>query len=211
MTTSASADGLGARLRTIAVAALADVDALGVEGADRDVLLRAMVEARLGRFSPQAPESRSPTRRGEGWNSDSEHESDSRSDDMLTKVAARMGLDRETVELVYDYRDGELGFVASSRRVSDNKSEAARQLALIVAAGRQAAELEEWTQTSAVRRVVSDYGRLDSSNFAANIQLLDKDGACLFRGKGVSRELKVTRPGMEAAAAMVRTLAGQTT
>ena len=48
-----------------------------------------------------------------------------------------------------------------------------------------------------IREVVNEYGKFDSANFASHLAGLDKDNAVLFRGKGASREIKLTRSGIE--------------
>jgi hypothetical protein len=107
---------------------------------------------------------------------------------------------------VYDSKGSELSYVISPRKLASAKSEATRQLAQIVALGRQAAGLEEWTPSSLIREVVQEYGKFDSANFSSHVQGLDKDNAVLFRGKGASREIKVTRAGIESMADAIRAL-----
>jgi hypothetical protein len=75
-----------------------------------------------------------------------------------------------------------------------------KAIALLVAAGRQAAGMEEWTQATAIREVCRNFGVLDVANFATEVASLGD--VFLVRGKGQSREFKVTRHGYEEAGRM---------
>ena len=205
-----SSDPLTTGLRGAATAVVADVDALGVDGADRQVLLGVLLAARLGllagSIAPATDKSQAVDKPAGGGLSGGASVTalpTPAEGDLVGRIAAALKIDREIAELVYDVKDGELGYVLSSRRLAGDKSNATRQLAQIVAAGRQAAGLEEWTPASVVREIVSDYGKLDSGNFAQYINKLDKDNACLLREKGVNRQIKVTRSGMESVAEML--------
>jgi len=126
--------------------------------------------------------------------------------DVLGKIEAALKLDRDVLELVYDVRDGEPELVLAPKKLASNKAQAARQLAQLIAAARQAAGLEEWTSTGPIRRVVTEYGKLDVGNFAATIQQMDK--VAVIRGKGQQREVKITRPGMEATRDLITSMVG---
>lgn len=128
--------------------------------------------------------------------------------DVISRVSSGLKVDRDTLELVYAAQDGEPHVVISAKKIAQNKALAARQLGQLVAAARQAAGLEEWTSAATIRKVVTDYGRLDSGNFAATIQQMDN--VAVIRGKGQQREVKITRPGMEAASDLINSLAGIT-
>ncbi|MEU0499121.1 hypothetical protein [Mycobacterium sp. NPDC006124] len=195
-------------IRQAAAAALADVDALEASGDDRSILLKALLEARLPRpngFSPlplpvasvQAPPV-SP-----GAPPSTQHVE---AGDVLGHICAALKVDRDLIDLVYTLQDGEPHIVVSPKRIATNKAQATRHLAQLVAASRQAAGLEEWTSVTSIRKVVTDYGRLDSGNFASYLQNLD--GVALLRGKGQQREIKITKPGYEATGDLVRALVG---
>ena len=96
--------------------------------------------------------------------------------------------------------------VISAKKLAQNKALAARQLGQLVAAARQVVGIEEWTSVSTIRKVVTDYGRLDSGNFASTIQQMDN--VAVIRGKGQSREVKITKPGLEATADLIKGIAG---
>ena len=199
-------DAESARLRAAVAASLADVDAAGVaSGPDRAVVLRMVLSARLGVLAtgtPPPPEQRTEDAAGTAPTSSPS----GAKGDLLDEISAAMKLPREVVELVYDVRDGELTLIVAPRMLATDKANATRQLAQLVAGGRQAAGVEEWTAIDSVRSVVTDYGRLDSGNFASYIGKLDK--VFRFTGKGAKREMKVTRPGMEEIAQLVRSVSG---
>jgi hypothetical protein len=192
-------DEFDERLRTAARSAVDDVNSLNLSPSDRPVVLGLILATRLGLVSGvaaavsaapvpapasaavQTVKAGAPIPEG----------------DLIAKIAAALKLDHELAERIYDVKDGELGYVISARRLAADKANATRQLAAIVAAGRQAAGLEDWTPVSVVREVVHDFGKLDAANFAGYIAKLDKDDAYLVRGKGANREIKVTRSGLD--------------
>jgi hypothetical protein len=127
----------------------------------------------------------------------------------LDRIAARLKLEVEVVQDVYHYDDERgLQIVVSPRKLEKQLGGAAKQLALLVAAGRQASGLEdgEWTDIAEIREVCQEYKKLDPSNFAAHIKSM-KDEFNL-RGSGQKRLVKVTRPGWDAARELVEKLAG---
>ncbi|HKP44924.1 hypothetical protein [Mycobacterium sp.] len=197
-------DANGDEIRAAAAAALADCDALGAEGEDRSIILKHVLQVRLPIRGSDATLGAVPAlvQRQPG----TPHPVDLDDGDVLGKIAAALKLDRDVLELVYAVKDGEPELVLAARRLASNKAQAARQLAQLISVARQAAGLEEWTSTAPIRKVVTDYGKLDSGNFAATIQQMDK--VAVLRGKGQSREVKITRPGMEATADLIKSLVG---
>ena len=180
-------------------ASIQDVDASGVSAGDRAAVLRAVLSARLGGSAPAvAPTVVAPVVKAPVAPVDD--------DDVLGKIAARMHVERDALELIYDVQDGEPNVVISAKKLPGNKAQATKLLAQLVVGARQAAGLEEWTPVGEVRSVVTEFGSLDSGNFAATVRQLDS--VCLLRGKGVNRELKVTKPGMEEIASVINGLAG---
>lgn len=205
MTTATETNASADAVRQAAAAALADVNALEVEGEDRKIVLKALLEARLGGSAPVSPAlAARPAPNGTTQDAPQAVATD----DVMGRVGAALKVDRDTLDLVYALQDGEPHVVISAKKITQNKAHAARQLGQLVAAARQAAGLEEWTSVSTIRKIVSDYGRLDSGNFASAIQQMDS--VAVIRGKGQQREVKITKPGMEATAELINTLAGTT-
>jgi hypothetical protein len=207
MTTTTAGGAVEDRIRQAAAAALADVDALGAEGEDRKILLRAILQARLPLSPVQTsgpPTSAISTADGQPAAKVSTPAMDP--EDPIARICSALNVDRDLIDLVYAIQDGEPHVVVSAKKIAQNKSQGARELAQLIAAARQACGLDEWTSVGTIRKVVSDYGRLDSANFSTSIQQMDK--VALIRGKGQQRELKITKPGFEATAELVRALAG---
>jgi hypothetical protein len=205
MTNHVATDSTGDEVRQAAAAALADVDALEATGEDRKILLKALLHARLMGSTPAqvaaAPVGQVSSSAGPATVAPPVAEGD-----VLGMIGAAMKVDRDTLELVYAVENGEPQVVVSAKKLPANKSLAAKHLAQLVAAARQAAGLEEWTQVGTIRTVVQEYGRLDSGNFASSIKEMDK--VCLIRGSGLKREVKVTKPGFEMTGDLIREIAG---
>jgi hypothetical protein len=128
---------------------------------------------------------------------------DSGSGNIIGLIAEKLERSREAIEMVYTDRDGQLSLGISPRRLSSDKATATREIAFLYASGRQAAGMEEWTPASAIRAVVSDFGKLDSKNFASTIAKMSGEDGVMVHGKGPSRDLKVNRIGYHTAAELV--------
>ena len=123
----------------------------------------------------------------------------------LASIAARMGLSIEEVEEVFFLDGDQLGIGLPSTRLDPGKAGGTKQLALLVAAGRQAGGFdEEWTASSEIRRWCHEFGRFDSSNYSTT--LLELGDVFQFRGSRLQREVKVRRLGFERAAELIRRL-----
>ena len=206
MVDSSETDSLSSNLRQATAAALADVEALGITSEDRNVVLKALLQARFGEFTATSPDHKvsgglaTPAGNQIGAPKVSEN------GDALDKISTILKLDRDTLELVYAIQDGEPRVVVSAKKIATNRSLATRQLGQLVATARQIAGIEEWTSSGVIRSVVQNYGRLDTSNFAANIQQMDD--VAVIRGKGQQREVKITKPGVEATTALIKAIIG---
>ncbi|MGH9894074.1 MAG: hypothetical protein ACREA0_19265, partial [bacterium] len=74
--------------------------------------------------------------------------------DLLGKIAAKYGVDRDLVEDAYDVEEGKLSLAISRAKLAGQKAKGTKQIALLVAAGRQAAGLETSTETKVIRPIV---------------------------------------------------------
>lgn len=198
------------RHRAALQASVEDVSACSLEGLDRAVALAVLLADRLGVLTASRTRAASE---GATHGSNERGSNDVKAEvpadtDLVHKICRVTNIERDVADLIYDNQDGGLGYVISARKLASSKAEATRQLAQIIVVGRQAAGLEEWTPSSTIREVVSDYGKFDSANFASHLQRLEKDNAVLFRGKGSAREIKVTRAGFEVIAESLKDLAG---
>jgi hypothetical protein len=129
------------------------------------------------------------------------------SDDALSRIANRLRLDRAVVAEVFDEQDGKIDVIVAPKKLDPRKAPATKQLATLVAAARQGADLEEWTDADEIRRFVEDFKRYDSANFASALKEMDD----IFRIKQTGRKitLKLGRPGWDRATELVAKLGGE--
>jgi len=121
----------------------------------------------------------------------------------LGALGDRLGVPRDAVKSVYTEVDGEIQVSVDPRKLSKSKSAGARELALIVAASRQAAG-EDQTHVDVFRQAAIDYDRFDAPNFAA--AMADLKGSFILKGPARQRTFKLTKPGWSAAADLIRRL-----
>jgi hypothetical protein len=125
----------------------------------------------------------------------------------MQRIANKLKLDSEVVSHVY-YIDPEgknLEVVISSSRLPAGFAPAIKELALLVAAGRQAAGIDaEWTSADEIRKVCEHFKRYDSANFAAHIQQMER--VFSVRGTPRKREVRMTSPAWEEATALITRL-----
>lgn len=201
MSRTTSPDDRTAPIRAAIRSSIDDINASDIPVEDRQTVLRAVLTVRLGGAVAAPTASADAAPHGAGPSA-----APADGSDLLSRIAAGMKLDRDTIELIYAEKEGEPEVVLSAKKLPDLKAAATKVLAQLVVGARQAAGLEEWTPVNTVRPVVQNYGRLDTSNFSTHMLQLDR--VCLAKGKGLQRELKVTKPGMEEIAALVQALAG---
>lgn len=134
--------------------------------------------------------------------------SDSQARDPLKLIAARAGVTVDEVKEIFSVEGEDVNVVVGARRIDQQSAGGSKQLTLLLAGARQAAGFEEWTPLRKAREVCELYGRLDSKNYAA-VVVRGMDSAFSFRGSGVSREVRLTMPGWDDFADLVRLLLGQ--
>jgi hypothetical protein len=123
----------------------------------------------------------------------------------LQQIANKLNVDIGVVERVYAFEDGEVELVVPAKNLKGAKSQATADIAVLVAAGRQAVGLDEgWTSVDAVRKWCENYKKYDSGNFASTIKSLDT--VMTVRGAGRDRKLKMTSPAWSKAAELVESL-----
>ena len=124
----------------------------------------------------------------------------------LARVAARLTVPENALADVFAVEDDSVTLHVASGKIAPTKSRATREVALLMSAARQAAGIDEsWTDVSHVRDALSQYSRYDISNFSKYLR--ETGDLFNFRGKPV-QQLRLTRPGWEAAAELVKTLTG---
>lgn len=124
----------------------------------------------------------------------------------LAGIASRLGLEPALAAEIYYVDADTLGLALAPSKFSPKKAAATQEIALLLAAGRQAGGWDEWTQVGHIRTACRDYGRFDVANFATTIRRMAD--VFSFRGKGRQLEVRVTRPGFEQAANLARELSG---
>lgn len=125
----------------------------------------------------------------------------------LERIASALGLDIAIVGNVFDVNGSDLNLVFPSSRLDSGKAGGTRQVALLVAAARQALGWDEgnWSSVDLLKPAVTIFGKFDPANFATSIYGMQD--VFVFRGTGIDREVRVTKPGMERAAELVREFA----
>jgi hypothetical protein len=112
----------------------------------------------------------------------------------------------EDVSEVYAEDKGELDIVISPTKLDNKKMGATKELALLVAAGRQGAAVDEWTTLDSIRHFAEEFKKYDAPNFARAIRGMGD--TFRYTGSGGELKVKLGRPGWEQATALVKGLAG---
>jgi hypothetical protein len=124
---------------------------------------------------------------------------------LLDRLATRLGVSVEVVEGVYTSDGHTVEISVHPASLPRSRSTGTKALALLVTAMRQASGDEEFTPVDEIRRIAQEYDRYDGPNFASAIN--EMRGTFLVKGTARQRQLKLTRPGWQNAADMVRGLA----
>jgi hypothetical protein len=121
---------------------------------------------------------------------------------MLGRVAAKLGVSADVLSYFYEEGGGDLRLVIRRTMLPNPRSRAAamRDVAQLVMAGRQLAEVDEWTSYERLRSECEELGVLDKGNFATEIQTLD----IRYQGAHRSRSARLTRHGLDRAIALIR-------
>jgi hypothetical protein len=124
----------------------------------------------------------------------------------LSRIAAKLKVDVDVARDVYHEQDGEIHVTVPPAKLEPGKKGATKQLALLLAAGRQAAGLEDFTSVDKVREVAIEYNKYDAPNFARAIGELSD--YLNFLGGSKNRSIKISRPGWEETSTLVNRLGG---
>lgn len=131
---------------------------------------------------------------------------DAGTEDWLARIAARVNLSTDQVESVYFLDGDKLELVVAPGRFETAKTRGTEQIALLVAAGRQSAGLDEdWTSVDPIREQCEHFKRYDASNFASTIKAMHD--IFTVRGAGRDRKVRMTAPAWHKAAELVQSLA----
>jgi hypothetical protein len=125
----------------------------------------------------------------------------------LERIAAKFNLDLDVVDQVLSADAESVHLIVAPGKLASSKTEGTQQIALLIAAGRQAAGLDqEWTSLNDIRGVAEEFKKYDGPNFAKHIRRMENDFN--FKGSKQKLEVKVARPGWESAKALIVQLSG---
>lgn len=129
------------------------------------------------------------------------------SGNQLEQLAARLKIPIDLAQQAF-YLDGEtLEITIQSGKIATSKKTGAKEICLLLAAGRQAVGLDqEWTASSILRDACNRFGRFDRNNFGSTLSSMDN--VFHIRGRQQDKEVRVLIPGFEAAGDLVRRLLG---
>jgi hypothetical protein len=125
----------------------------------------------------------------------------------LGRLAGRVGVSASALADLFEIGEGSASLHVASSRIASTKSQATREIALLIASARQGSGIDEtWTAVEHVREALQHYKRYDTNNFSAYLKGIGD--AFNFRGKGSSLEMRLTQPGWEMAIDLITLLAG---
>lgn len=177
------------------------VEEAGLDGELRTIGFAKVLDALLGsQTTPRDEPSSSPN--GSGGQRE-----EVLIDNPVAALVARLKVSEETIRHVFHLNGDELEIVVAPGKLDSRSSTATKQLALLVAAGRQGAGLEEWTGADRIRGWCEHYKRLDPSNFAGTLK--EMEDVFSFRGTPRRRELRMTAPAWANASELVKKLGGE--
>lgn len=129
--------------------------------------------------------------------------------DAIGKIAARLDVARELVEQAFVVEGDAVEIVIPPSRFDLARSRATEQIALLVAAARQAGGLDSdgWTSVDHIRVVCEHFRRLDTNNFASTIKAMDDLFA--VRGDRSERKVRMSAPAWQRARVLLSTLIEQ--
>jgi hypothetical protein len=112
----------------------------------------------------------------------------------LEQIASGLKVDLADVEEAYHLTGDELRVSLTASQFGDSNSEATRQVALLIAAGRQSGGWDsDWTETKIIREACNKLRVLDPKNFATTIGEMTRPFS--FSGQRQGRRVKVKRRG----------------
>lgn len=125
---------------------------------------------------------------------------------LLSKVAAKLKIDLDTLKEVFHEQDGKFDIIVPPAKLETRKAPGMKQLALLVAAARQGAELDDFTDMEHIRHFAVEFNKYDSANFATDLK--DLEDELRFRRDGRKIFVKLTRVGWERSAELIRRFGG---
>lgn len=193
--------------RDVLAEALKDVEEAGVPEDLREIAFAKAFDLRAGTTRASHPSGASGEVGGSAVVPATRGQLDS-GGDPLARIAARLEIDVETVGEVFDVNEGEVELIVPVGKLPGRVATATKQIALLVAGGRQAAGIEDWTSLDRIREVCAYFKKLDSGNFAKTVREMED----VFNFRNASQrkiQVRLARPGWELLADEVRRLGGE--
>lgn len=191
--------------RDVLIEVLKDVNEEEVPDDLRVIAFSKLFDLRAGAV---APSSTPPPANPGGGGSRAQQDQSGQAGEPLGAIAVRIAAGRDVVAEVFDVRDGHPELIIAPGKLAAGVAAGAKEIALLVAGGRQAAGTEEWTSLDRIRDVCSDFKRLDSGNFAKTMKSMED--VFNFRKESERKtSVKLARPGWESFAALVKRLGGE--
>lgn len=166
----------------------------------RVIAFSKVFDLRVGNITPSIP--------GGAAEATPESQIPTGADEPLGAIAERIGATRDLVAEVFDVRDGQVELIFAAGKLPAGVAAATKEIALLLAGGRQAAHIDEWTSTDLIRAMCGEFKRLDAGNFAKTIKTME-DVFNFRRESERKTSVKLARPGWESFAASVRRIGGQ--
>lgn len=190
--------------REVLIEALKDVEEAGVPEDLREVAFSKSFDLRAGALAP-LPAHEGVNNQPSALHPPAEAVTPG---DPLSEIAAKIQVELSTVSEVFSLNGGDLELIVPPGKLADRSATATKEIALLIAGGRQAAKLEEWTNWDEFRTVCQEFKKLDSPNFAKTIR--EMDDVFNFRKESERKnQARVARPGWERFAAEIRRLGGE--
>jgi hypothetical protein len=93
---------------------------------------------------------------------------------VFERLGVKLGLEGDLLRESYTLDEADAPVLhIQANRIDASKSEGTRQIALLVAAGRQGAGIEDRTDLQPIRERCEYFGRYDANNFASHIKSLE--------------------------------------
>jgi hypothetical protein len=190
-------------IRDILIAAREDVDAADIPTELREIAFQEALKLHAAGAGAASPANETPKGQALAPSGPGPGATDGTP---LARIAAALGVEEDVVGEVFNPTVDGIELIAPPGGLAGKSAAATKEIALLVAAGRQGAGLEEWTPLSEVREWCDQYRKLDSPNFSSTVK--EMESLLRFRGSSRKREVRMSKPAWEEAAALVRRLGG---